>query len=94
MFDPVNPTLVPSQALQFNALASAEMSRVSQPYVQRGQAQSVEPATLAPIVEPSRPNPVEISRVLLNAESMIAAVMGLKTYEVSVIVNTGRYGGF
>ncbi len=92
MLDPINPTLNPSQAIQFNALASAEMSRVSQPYVQQGKAQSVEPATLQPVVEPSGPTPLEICRAQLNAESMVAAVLGLRSYQISVFVNAGRYG--
>jgi len=32
-----------------------------------------------------------ISQVLLNAESLIASVLGLKTNEVSISVNIGRY---
>lgn len=95
MFETSNPIVRPPQALQFNAHATTELNRVSQPYVQhvqRDQAQTaVKPETAEPVVEAPRVSSVELSRVLLNAESMIASVMGLKTYEVCVMVNAGRY---
>ncbi|KLK91696.1 hypothetical protein AA309_18735 [Microvirga vignae] len=92
MFETGSPIVRPPQALQFNAHAITELSRILQPYVHRDQAQTaVEPATAAPVVEAPRVSSVEFNRVLWTAESMIASVMGLKTYEVSVFVNTGRY---
>ncbi|WP_230533919.1 hypothetical protein [Microvirga roseola] len=38
-------------------------------------------------------DPVAISRVLLNAESLIAAMLGVRAHEVSVNVTISRYGG-
>jgi len=35
---------------------------------------------------------VAISRILLNAESLIASIIGLNAYQVSVNVNIARYG--
>ncbi|PVE24548.1 hypothetical protein DC522_09370 [Microvirga sp. KLBC 81] len=92
MFETGNPIVRPPQALQFNAHAITELNRVLQPYLHRDQPQTaVEPATAEPVVEAPRVSSVEFNRVLWTAESMIASVMGLKTYEVSVFVNTGRY---
>ncbi len=92
MFDPAYPAAQVMQALQFNALAIAEMNRVSQPYLQLNRAHAViEPANADPLIETSRLDPIQISRVLLSAESMIASVIGLKTCEVRISVNTGRY---
>lgn len=92
MLENVNPVVRPPQALQFNAHANLEMNRVSQPYLPLEQARSAaEPATAEPVTEPPRVTSVELSRVMWNAESMIAAALGLKTYEVIVAVNAGRY---
>jgi len=38
-----------------------------------------------------QPTDMAISRILMNAESLIAAVTGLKTHEVQVSVNLARY---
>ncbi len=93
MIETVNPVVRPPQALQFNAHANLEMNRVSQPYLPLEQAKSaVEPGTAEPVTEAPRITSAELSRVMWNAESMIAAAMGLKTYEVTVAVNAGRYG--
>jgi hypothetical protein len=44
-------------------------------------------------VQASAPQPTDftISRILMNAESMIASMTGLKTQEVQVSVNLARY---
>jgi hypothetical protein len=34
---------------------------------------------------------VAVSQILMNAESLIASVMGVKANEVSISVNVGRY---
>ncbi len=92
MFETGNPIVRPPQALQFNTHATTELNRVSQPYVHRDQPQiAAKPETAEPVVEAPRVSSLELNRVRVNAESMIASDLGLKTYEVSVIVNAGRY---
>ena len=92
MFETGSPVVRPPHALQFNAHVIAELNRVMQSYVPQDQPlTAVEPATAKPVTEAPRVSSAELNRVLWTAESMIASVMGLKTYEVSVSVNAGRY---
>lgn len=92
MLENGTPIVRPPQALQFNAHAITALQQALQPYLHRDQAQmAAEPATAEPVVETPRVSSIEFNRVLWTAESMIASAMGLKTYEVGVCVNAGRY---
>jgi hypothetical protein len=85
MLNPVTSIIRSLQALPLNASAIAEITRVSQPYLHQGQTQPVEP------VEAPQPGPMEISRVLRNAESMVASALGVNAAEVCINANIRYY---
>jgi hypothetical protein len=73
---------------------------------QGGVGAAVEAARAWPVTHPARrppvaeetirtaPSPqvqVAVSQILMNAESLIASVMGVKANDVSISVNVGRY---
>jgi len=92
MFENGSPIVRPPHALQFNSHVVAELNRIVQSYLPPEQPlTAVQPETAKPVTEAPRASSAEFNRVLWSAESMIASVLGLKTSEVSICVNAGRY---
>jgi hypothetical protein len=85
----VNPAACLPQTLQIGAAAgtSRALQTVS-PQAHNRIAVPVEGDHVAHTLPIDR---VAVSRVLLNAESLIAAIMGLQSHEVTISVSAGRY---
>lgn len=83
MFDATS-ALRTLQALPLNAHAIAEITHASEPYLNN----QIQPAQ--PVAELGA-GPIEIGRALRNAESMIAAALGLSMSDVVISANIGRY---
>ncbi len=75
---------------QHSASVYAEMTRASHVRLSDG-------ATIAPVSEGANKAAhaphvqVMVSQIMMNAESLIASVMGVKANEVSISVNVGRF---
>ena len=59
--------------------------RVTQPTSRSSVAEEAIRTTPSPQAQ------VAVSQILMNAESLIASVMGVKANDVSISVNVGRY---
>jgi len=81
----------PSQTLSINAIAPAASSQALTSRLPPAQVQPPAPAAPERVALAPRSNPMAISQILLNAESLIASITGLKAHEVSISVHLGRY---